>query len=73
LTVAVCIMYMPETKGRDLEAIGEAFGLHKVTETPIIRGLRSLASWGGEKVGILRGPWGHVPEVERHEFELEAR
>lgn len=64
-------MYMPETKGRDLEAIGEAFGLHKVTDTPMIRGLRSLASWGGRKVGIGRGPWGH--ESERQEFELEGR
>ena len=73
MTVAVCIIYMPETKGRDLEAIGETFGLFKVGELPIVRGLRRLASWAGKKVGISRGPWGHGAAVEGREIELESR
>ena len=74
LTVAVCVIYMPETKGRDLEAIGETFGLLKVAEMPVVRRLRSLAGQAGGKVGIVKGPWGHVPQAgANQEIELESR
>ncbi|KFY65135.1 hypothetical protein V496_02778, partial [Pseudogymnoascus sp. VKM F-4515 (FW-2607)] len=32
LTLVVCALYMPETKGRSLEGIGEAFRTHKVAD-----------------------------------------
>ena len=73
LTVAVCIMYMPETEGRDLETIGETFGLLKVADMPLIRGLTSLTSRVGKKVGIQRGPSGHASLAENREIELESR
>ena len=71
--MAVCVIYMPETKGRDLEAIGETFGLLRVGEMPVVRGLRSLASRVGKKVGIARGPWGHAAEADGRDIELESR
>ena len=73
LTVAVCIIYMPETKGRDLETIGETFGLHRVGDAPMIRGLKSAASWVGRKLGFTKRPLGHESERADGEFELESR
>jgi hypothetical protein len=43
-TTAVCFFYMPETKGRDLEAVVEAFGLHSAGDIPFVKILRTLGS-----------------------------
>lgn len=44
VTVAVSTMYMPETKGRDLETIGEAFAMHSASEMPLVIGFQRLVS-----------------------------
>ncbi|MCJ1262955.1 hypothetical protein MMC22_002825 [Lobaria immixta] len=73
LTVAVTVVYMPETKGRDLETIGETFGLHRATDMPLFRGLRALGSRMREVTGLTRGRTGHVPQAESQGSELEVR
>ena len=63
---------MPETKGRDLEAIGETFGLHRAVNMPVIRGLRTL----GNRIRKVVGGGGglrRVPEVENQGIELQLR
>ena len=73
LTVAVGALLMPETKGRDLETIGDAFGLAKVDDMPVVRGLRSLASRairvGKRGIGWRR----HDSDVNAPGIELESR
>lgn len=44
LTTAVCFLYMPETRGRDLEAVVQAFESHKAADAPVVKGLRTLGS-----------------------------
>ena len=75
LTVAVSVLYMPETRGRDLEAIGEMFGLHRAADMPVVRGLRSLGSRIGRMVGIPgSASRGHVlSEVQDQGIELGVR
>ncbi|KAI9877728.1 MAG: hypothetical protein M1830_003004 [Pleopsidium flavum] len=73
LTIAVSAVYMPETKGRDLEAIGETFGLHRAMDMPVIRGLRSLGSRIKKMVGVGSEPKGYFPEGENQGIELERR
>ncbi|MCJ1365610.1 hypothetical protein MMC16_004735 [Acarospora aff. strigata] len=64
LTVAVCAVCMPETRGRDLEAIGETFGLHRAMDMPMARRLRSLGSQLRRMVGVRSEPR-RLPEVDR--------
>ncbi|KAI9847192.1 MAG: hypothetical protein M1837_003055 [Sclerophora amabilis] len=73
LTVAVSVLCMPETRGRDLEAIGETFGLHKASDMPVVRGLTNLGSRIKRMVGTDRGPRRRFPEVETERIELERR
>ncbi len=42
--VAVSTIYMPETKGQDLETIGEAFGIRSARDLPAILDLKQWAS-----------------------------
>ena len=65
-------MCMPETKGRDLQAIGESFGLHSAADMPVIRGLRTLGSWGRKVVGGGGGSR-RMTEVENQGIKLERR
>ena len=51
VTVAVCIAYMPETKGQDLESIRDAFGKHRASEMPAVRWLKRLGRGVAMKVG----------------------
>jgi len=44
LTVAVCAVAMPETRGHDLEAIVEGFGNHRAGDMPVLRALKGIAS-----------------------------
>lgn len=60
LTLAVCGMYMPETKGKSLEAIGEAFREHRVGGEGmerVVRGLRSRVRGVGGGRGVRAGSW----------------
>lgn len=54
LTVGVCIIYMPETVGRDLEDIGETFAMHSSGVSRRLRGLRS-------RVGRVVRRGGNIP------------
>lgn len=73
LTVVVSTVWMPETGGRDLEAIGEAFGLQGSVNMPAIRKLRMLASWIGRVVGNSGESRGQGIEVENRGFELQSQ
>lgn len=73
LTVAVSAVYMPETRGRDLEAIGETFGLHRATDMPVIRGLRALGSRIRRMIGIALGRTGADSQADNQGIELEVR
>ncbi|KAI9746592.1 MAG: hypothetical protein M1818_000305 [Claussenomyces sp. TS43310] len=44
LTVGVCVLFMPETRGRSLESIGEAFIAHKAADMSLVRLIRGLSS-----------------------------
>lgn len=46
---------MPETKGKDLESIREAFGSHKASDMPAVQQLRRLGSALMMKIGRARG------------------
>lgn len=74
LTVAVTTLYVPETKGRDLEAIGESFGLHRAADMPVVRALTHLGSWvRGRMVGISReGGMRHVRQGGIEELEVRC-
>lgn len=69
-TTAVCFLYMPETRGRDLEAVVQAFEGHKATDTPVIKGLKTLGSNLGDLVrrrvgsGRVVTPRGSDPGIE---------
>lgn len=52
ITVGVSTMYMPETKGRDLETIGESFATHSASEMPLIIGFKRLVSRFAKVAGI---------------------
>ena len=72
-TVAVCMVYMPETRGRDLETIGQAFGLHRTADMPLARGLRCIKSGVQRMVRAGSTKWRHVvPEVDTRAIELET-
>ncbi|MCJ1248378.1 hypothetical protein MMC30_005595 [Trapelia coarctata] len=73
LTVAVSMIYMPETRGRDLEAIGEAFGLQRTRDMPVIRRLKALGSRIGTMVGASNRSWGRITATGSQEMELENR
>lgn len=73
LTVAVSAVFMPETRGRDLEAIGETFGLHQAMDMSIISGLRALGNRLKRMIGITRGRPGNAPQAENQGIELEVR
>jgi hypothetical protein len=74
LTVGVCTVFMPETRGNSLEAIGESFLAHSAKEIVFVRALRALASrigrllggemWTGTRmVDVVREPQGIEVEV----------
>lgn len=73
LTVAVTAVLMPETRGRDLETIGETFGLHRATDMPVIRGLNALGSRMRKLMGFSRGGAVPVSQAENRGIELQAR
>ncbi|OBT46760.1 hypothetical protein VE00_02599 [Pseudogymnoascus sp. WSF 3629] len=61
LTLVVCVLFMPETKGRSLEGIGEAFRTHKVGGGGVGRVVKGVREWGGVVgggAGVVRaGGW----------------
>lgn len=73
LTVAVSMVYMPETRGRDLEAIGVAFRLQRTGDMPVVRRLRALGSRMRTLVGGGNRPWGRLSATGSQELELETR
>ena len=71
-TLSIIVVYMPETRGRDLENMGEAFGMLRAAETPVIRALKQFGSWIGRKTGV----WENIGEGRNESdsgTELEAR
>ena len=65
MTVVVGILYMPETRGTDLETIGISFNAR---DLPVLQSLRSLisrASW------VLKVKGTRVGEAEVSGIELE--
>lgn len=54
LTVGVCTLFMPETRGSDLEAISEKFGSHKPSDMTIMRVTKRLLSRFGAGKGLGR-------------------
>ena len=73
MTVAVTALYMPETRGRDLETAGETFGLHRATDMSVVRGLRAMGSRMRKLIGASRGQRGLAPQAENQGIELEHR
>ena len=73
LTVAVSMVYMPETRGRDLEAIGAAFVLQRPGDMPVIRRLKALGSRMRIMFGTSERPWRHISAAETQGQELESR
>jgi len=68
-------MYMPETRGKDLEAIKEAFATHRVADVKVFKWLKKLAS---KMLGRgTRNSWWHTTSSSSStsagsEFELEV-
>ena len=74
LTVGVCAVYMPETRGRDLESIVQAFGLPGETASmPLAKALRSLKSAARYAVGAQWAQWRHASQTEAGGTELATR
>lgn len=67
------MVYMPETRGRDLETIGEAFGLQRTGDLPAIRRLKALGSWMGRLLGSGNRPRGYISTADTQGLELENR
>lgn len=56
LTLGVCTLYMPETKGHSLEAIGEAFRTHRIKDMTVVRVAVKLRSrFRGARTGRATG------------------
>ena len=73
LTVGVCAAFMPETRGRELETIGHAVGLHGSADVALARALRGLKSGVRRVARVGGGRWRHVPDAEVRGIELEMR
>ncbi|MCJ1469428.1 hypothetical protein MMC07_008061 [Pseudocyphellaria aurata] len=73
LTVAVSAVWMPETRGRDLEAIAENIGLYRAKDLPGIRGLMAVGSRMRRMIPATRRLTGHVSGAENPGIELEIR
>lgn len=68
LTVLVCTLFMPETKGVGLEAIGESFANHRMADMTLVKIVRRLA-WrlhlvkdirsSGSSIASVNGKAGH--------------
>ena len=69
-TIAVSMVYMPETRGHDLEAIREMFRTHRASDMPLVRGLRSLMSRVKTMLGGYDGGRTRSSLVEPHGIEL---
>ena len=73
VTVAVSTMYMPETKGRDLEAIGEAFAMHSVGDVPFVIGFKRLVSRFTRLTGMSHEPQASGAPTREQAIALETR
>ena len=67
MTVVVGILYMPETRGADLETIGISFGAR---DLPVLQSLRSLI---GRANRALKVRGFRIGEAEVPGIELEPR
>lgn len=52
LGIGVSVIYMPETKGRDLESMSEAFGMHNANDLPIFLWAKQLVSHVRSLIGV---------------------
>ena len=73
VTIVVGVLFMPETKGRDLEAIGDVIGLQKVSDIPIIHGLQKMGNQIRRRIGRGNGLQSEVLETRDQGIELENR
>lgn len=69
LGIYVSIVYMPETRGRDLETIGEAFGLQSARDIPLVKNLQRLASRAARALGFTYES--HVIQTPNQAIELQ--
>ena len=73
VTVAVSTMYMPETKGRDLEAIGEGFAMHSASDVPFVIGFKRLISRFATLTGVNHKPQASGAPAREQSIALETR
>lgn len=67
MTVAISTLYMPETRGADLETSGGSFG---AGDLPVLQSFRKMMSKANSS---LRFKGGRVEGVEATGIELETR
>ena len=72
LTVGVSIVYMPETRGVDLESVSHAFSIHNPVDLPIFKVIRNVVKKIGKRTG-LRPASVHSNNSGSQGIELEGR
>ena len=73
LGIGVSTIYMPETRGRDLETIGEAFGMHSARDMPVVLGLKRLVSRATRVFGLARSHSSQIDPSFNQGTELQPR
>ena len=71
LTIVVGVLFMPETKGRDLETIGDAIRLQNVSDMPVVRGVKVLSSQIKRRIGAGRASGSGASEPRSPAIELQ--
>jgi hypothetical protein len=64
---------MPETRGRDLEAIMEMFTSHSARDIPVLRALTGFGSRIKRMAGLGGGPVRRSTVLDTRGYELENR
>ena len=64
---------MPETRGRDLETIGDAIRLQDMSNIPIVRGVKVLRNQIRRRMGAGSASGGGASEPRSPAIELQDR
>ena len=73
LGIGVSIIYMPETRGRDLETIGEAFGTQRARDMPVVLGLTRLISRVARTLGLDQSRGSQITTQSDQGIDLQPR
>ena len=74
LGIGVSTIYMPETRGRDLETIGEAFGAQSARDMPFLSSIKRLSGRTAKSLGLTHARGVDVASRQEQEgVELQAR